>query len=371
MNPKTKIILFASPPPPFHGAGYAVQILLESSFSAHFNVMHIDCRYGTDLNTLSKFRLKKFFLVFKYLAVLSRAIVEFRPNYVIVCPTFGLGAFLKDSVFIIFIARVFRIKTLLWCHGSGLKELYDRSPKFFKRFIQYILNSADYIVPVSNRIAKDNYNYFVSESTLHPIHNGLPDNYIKPKSDREGKIKITFLTNMLNSKGWRILFEAAKKICVRNGNVEFNFYGNESIDSSAGVIQKEFNNSGFPRQIAYHGPVHGPEKDRALKETDIFCFPSFFKYEAFPLVILEAMRQGLPVVATDHAGIPEAIDDGLGGFLVRKEDIDDLSMKLEMVIGNKRLRERMGAYNREKFLKEFTIEKHVEKWVTLLREKTI
>jgi glycosyltransferase involved in cell wall biosynthesis len=52
----------------------------------------------------------------------------------------------------------------------------------------------------------------------------------------------------------------------------------------------------------------------------VFCFPSFFNSEAFPVVLLEALACGLPIVSTRWRGIPSIVDDGECGLLVEPRD---------------------------------------------------
>jgi glycosyltransferase involved in cell wall biosynthesis len=78
-------------------------------------------------------------------------------------------------------------------------------------------------------------------------------------------------------------------------------------------------------------------------------------WEGFPLSILEAMRAGLPVVATSVAGIAEAIDDGETGYLVPHRDVDVLRERTRRLLTDAALRVRMGARGRARFERSFTL----------------
>lgn len=80
------------------------------------------------------------------------------------------------------------------------------------------------------------------------------------------------------------------------------------------------------------------------------------RQEGFPLVVLEAMRAGLPVVASDVGGIREAVEDGRTGRLVPRGDEAALREALRALLGDAALRRRWGAAGRERYERQFTSE---------------
>lgn len=112
------------------------------------------------------------------------------------------------------------------------------------------------------------------------------------------------------------------------------------------------------------GAVPRAEIDRWLRAADIFCLPS--TYEGFPLAILEAMGQGLPVVATTVAGVPEAVDDGHTGLLVPPEDAPALAAALGRLLRDPELGRGMGRRGRAVLAERFAISRicadYLELW---------
>jgi glycosyltransferase involved in cell wall biosynthesis len=78
-------------------------------------------------------------------------------------------------------------------------------------------------------------------------------------------------------------------------------------------------------------------------------------WEGFPRSILEAMRAGLPVIATSVAGIAEAVVDGDTGFLVPRGDVEMLRDRIDRVLIDPEVRQRLGANGRRRFEREFTL----------------
>lgn len=80
-------------------------------------------------------------------------------------------------------------------------------------------------------------------------------------------------------------------------------------------------------------------------------------YEGLPISIMEAMRAGLPIIATDTCGIPEEVEDGRNGFLVPLRDPEYLAATMRRLIENPSLRVQQGLKSREMFVDRFVDEK--------------
>ena len=80
------------------------------------------------------------------------------------------------------------------------------------------------------------------------------------------------------------------------------------------------------------------------------------KYEGMPLAILEYMAGGAPIVATAVGGVPELIDDGGHGLLVRPEDPEDLAAALQKLLEDRELAARLGAAAKERQRANFDLD---------------
>ena len=86
-------------------------------------------------------------------------------------------------------------------------------------------------------------------------------------------------------------------------------------------------------------------------------------FEALPISILEAMRAGLPVVASNVGGIPEAVDHQRTGLLVTRADVVALRAALAHLIANPALRLTMGTSGRQRWSEHFTATRMAERTV--------
>ena len=118
--------------------------------------------------------------------------------------------------------------------------------------------------------------------------------------------------------------------------------------------------------------VYGKEKDKLFASSDIFIFPSYFKYEVFGTVNIEAMRWGLPVITSNEGAISEIVEDGVQGFIVDPKNHFEIAEKILILIDNPTLRRQMGLKGREKYELEYTLEAYTKNLcnaITFFRDK--
>ncbi len=103
-----------------------------------------------------------------------------------------------------------------------------------------------------------------------------------------------------------------------------------------------------------------------LARAQVFVLAT--RWEGFPRSVLEAMRAGLPAVASDVGGVREAIADGVNGFVVPPGDPEALADRLRRLIGDAEARSRMGAAGRERYEHEFRFETMFERTFAVYEE---
>ena len=161
--------------------------------------------------------------------------------------------------------------------------------------------------------------------------------------------------HLSEAKGFYDLLEAAELILRERKDIRFMFAGerldverNVSTASSRPVDWSKVDQlmKRYPELIRLVGVVSGHEKDRFFKESDLFVFPSYA--EAFPVVILEAMAAGLPLVMTPVGALPEVLTEGENGLFVSPGDVQSLKAALLALVNDPARRDRMGKNNLKK-----------------------
>jgi glycosyltransferase involved in cell wall biosynthesis len=127
-------------------------------------------------------------------------------------------------------------------------------------------------------------------------------------------------------------------------------------------LVKELN---IEENVNFLGYISGIKKYSYYKSADVCVFPSI--YEAFGIVLLEAMACGKPVVASNVGGIPFVVEEGKTGLLFESGNVEDLADKIVTILKDEELREKMGEAGRER-AKEFTWDKIAERTVEVYKE---
>ena len=104
--------------------------------------------------------------------------------------------------------------------------------------------------------------------------------------------------------------------------------------------------------------------DRLMAASDVVVMPS--TVESFPLLLLEALAAGKPVVATRVHGIPEIIEDGKTGILVPPQDCSALAEGIMRLAADPELRRFMGSNGRARYEKHFTMDKALERFMRVI-----
>lgn len=129
------------------------------------------------------------------------------------------------------------------------------------------------------------------------------------------------------------------------------------------LLVKELN---LEERVFILGALDREEVISAYQHSDIFCLPSI--NEAFGLVILESMASGLPVIASDLSATKEIIEDGKNGLLFKVGDFSDLADKVNILLGDSKLRKRFSEEGKKTVEEKYEWEKIVGSLEKLYQE---
>lgn len=164
----------------------------------------------------------------------------------------------------------------------------------------------------------------------------------------ENIIKFAIVGLMSKRKGIDIICPAFANL--NTDKAELHIIGGSS-DFSEEIKQTYANKT----NIIWHGSLNNPkQKNQLFNQMDVFIVPS--RDESCSLVAIEAAMLSKSIIVSENVGAKYLIDEGINGFIVKTEDIDDLSQKMQYFIDNKDKLSAMGAKSREKFLATSTME---------------
>ena len=176
-----------------------------------------------------------------------------------------------------------------------------------------------------------------------------------PRSLNSGeKIRIVTTGRLVEKKGIEYGIRAVAKLALVHPNLEYNIIGDGILKEKLQELIDRLNAGNFIRLLGWKDEKEIVE---ILNQSHIFMAPSVTasdgNQDAPVNVLKEAMAMGLPVISTDHGGIPELVEDGISGFLVPERDAETLAEKLGILLRNPRRWREMGkagrAYVREHY----------------------
>jgi colanic acid/amylovoran biosynthesis glycosyltransferase len=166
--------------------------------------------------------------------------------------------------------------------------------------------------------------------------------------------KVVQASRLIPKKGLFTSLKAFKAFADVYPNATFEIAGEGPLRPE---LECETQKLGLREKVRFIGFLNQNDLHELYSRAHLFIHPSEItpdlNQEGVPNSMLEAMATGLPVVATRHGGIPEAIEDGVSGFLVEEGDAHSLAERMLQLAGNRELRDSMGAAGakqvREKF----------------------
>lgn len=180
--------------------------------------------------------------------------------------------------------------------------------------------------------------------SIPPSYQKLTRSTDKIKDKKNGQIALLCVGNYREIKGQKYLIETVK--IINNPQVILYLVGSPDRDYPYYLnLKDQIIKNNLEKQVFFTGWLQGKELAQMYLSADIFVLPSL--YEAFGMVLLEAMSYKLPVVASNIGGIPEIVNDGENGFLSSPSDPDLLAFALQKLIKSKELRVKLGKRGNE------------------------
>jgi glycosyltransferase involved in cell wall biosynthesis len=350
---KKKICFIAQFPPPIHGLSKAVDTLFNSELNQEFEFEKVDI-------TNNKKIIKNLCAICKNKADLF---------YFTISQT--KGGNLRDLV-ILKMLRMQNKRCLIHLHGGYYRTLVDHNlPNWQKRANYKAISKLDGAIVLGPSL-KWIFEGMLPDEKIYTVPNCVDDQYLMSDEDFERKMDtfeqrrikhVLYLSNFIRSKGYPEVLEMAKleKERVQAGGerkFHFDFAGKFFEESEENFFRGYIKDNRLEDYVTYHGVVGGKEKQKLLKQCDIFTLLTRYPNEGQPISILEAMGNGMMVVTTNHAGIPDIVEDGVNGLVMTKETMI-VEMYEELCEKSKTLKEYQKR-NRKSIRNCYTQERYIK-----------
>ena len=250
------------------------------------------------------------------------------------------------------IAKTLGKKIIVHFHAFNIEETVKG--KHARQYADFF-KSADKILVLSNWWKEKLITSLsINPETIEVLYNPCP---IVSLDNVHHTDTILYAGTVNERKGYKDLIKAFAKIAHKFPTWRLSIAGNGEIEEGRLLAES----LGIGDRVVFLGWVSGPAKQHAFQDASIFCLPSYA--EGFPMAILDAWAYGLPVITTPVGGIPDVAHDEENMLLFNPGDVKSLSHKLELLISDKSLRDKISKASRSFATHEFnqdTINRQLE-----------
>lgn len=239
-----------------------------------------------------------------------------------------------------------------------------RMPESFPLFIYYFwvkihLRYSDKIIAVSNANAK----IFNNSPKVEVLYNSTILSQQENDFSENEVLTIMYLANYTYGKGQNHALKVLKEISALKLNQKYKvrFVGSTFDLKNNIEFKKELKRKVYKYQMENFVFIEDESKDIYSDLTNSDIVLNFSDSESLSKVTMESLFYRIPIIATDVGGTNEMIQDGFNGFLVKKDDFEDMQNKLVTLINDKGLRQKFFKNNenyiKSKFSKEVITKK--------------
>lgn len=261
----------------------------------------------------------------------------------------GLSAFRKGVIVIA--ARALGLPVVLHLHAAKLHRFYQRLPRPMRGLLRWVFARATACVVLGAASKR-----FVVEQLKVPLQkveiviNGVPEPTVARRRAEASQVQqILFLGNLSQRKGVSDLLQALALPGFERSRLEVHIAGGGDLET----YQAEAHQLAIDSFVKFTGWADQTKAATLLAAADVLVLPSYD--EGLPLVILEAMANGVAVVCTPVGEIPEVFSDGINACFVQPGNPQSIASGLQKVLNDPALRQTLERNGRNFFERQFSL----------------
>lgn len=235
-----------------------------------------------------------------------------------------------------------------------------------------LFREGDIFFPVCKSLGKRIIKEGCNENKIIVVPSGIDCEkftYAERKRLEGEPTRVLTIARLVEKKGIIYAIEAITRLIKSGRCVTYVVVGDGKL---RGDLERLIEDVGNTTHIQLLGWRNQDEVMQLIKSSHILVAPSVTSadgdQEGIPNVLKEAMASGLPIISTDHSGIPELVEDGISGFLVKERDVDSLTNRLSYLIDHPEIWPEMGRAGHACVQKYYDINKLNDKLVDLYRK---
>ncbi|MBA5872023.1 MAG: glycosyltransferase [Nitrospira sp. CR2.1] len=363
MTTHRRLLIIGPTPPPYHGVAVAMQTLLQSSLVDRFRVSHLDLADRRGIQHVNKPDLHDVVLFCQQWIKLISILARKRPAATYLVLSQSTIGFIRDSL-LLWPAFIRGSRLVLHLHGGNFREWFLGRSWLMRTYVRTVLGRATRVVVLGESF-RNLFEGIVAARNVCVVPNGVDcpsSGRTVRRGDSNPRYRVLHLSTLSHLKGALVLLKAIPFVVRHRQDVEFIFAGPWSHEQDQRWAEAFIAQEGVSPYIRFTGQVDGVEKQALFETSHLFVFPGV-QQEGQPLVVLEAMAAGLPVIYTDRGCLRETVGGRECGLEVRVNDAADLADRIVWLLDHQEECNAMGLAGRKRQRQLFSRDAHVEKMI--------
>lgn len=284
--------------------------------------------------------------------------------------------FAIDGLYALKLAQKKGIPLVTTLHGfdvtvSNKDLLASRSPAWINYLLHQhkVKSQGDKFICVSDFIARQALQHGFPESKIIQHYIGIDVNKYQPRAKEDDQGIILHVARLVEKKGTAVLINAVKQVKLLNPDVKLVIIGEGPLLDG---LKAQVTSLGLDQTVTFTGALPHVDVMAWMRKASMLVLPSITAKtgdaEGLGMVLLEAAVTGVPVIGTQHGGIPEAIIDEQTGFLVKERDDKQLAERISFLLKDEHKRFEMGKNARIFISEKFNLSKQTIKLEKIYQE---
>lgn len=284
--------------------------------------------------------------------------------------------FAIDGLYALKLSQKKAIPLVTTLHGfdvtvSNKDLLASRSPAWINYLLHQhkVKSQGDKFICVSEFIARQALHHGFPENKIVQHYIGIDVNKYQLREKQDDQGIILHVARLVEKKGTAVLINAIKHVKALNPDIRLVIIGEGPLSEG---LKIQVASLGLTENVSFTGALPHADVMAWMRKASMLVLPSITAKtgdaEGLGMVLLEAAVSGVPVIGTQHGGIPEAIIDEQTGFLVRERDDKQLAERISFLLNDDQKRFEMGKNARDFISEKFNLSKQTIKLEKIYQE---
>jgi glycosyltransferase involved in cell wall biosynthesis len=352
------------------GPAVGTQVIQGAFERLGVHVVHVDTSDRRNVMTTGVFDLRNVALALLHSCLVAVKAARYPVRVAYVPISQGRWGYIRDAV-LMSILHTLRRPIVVHLRGANLQKFFHASGRLEQWIIRRTLGWAACAIVLTPRLGSV-FDGLVTPERIRILENAIPDPW--PAGIREiqnaraeratrtpGELRILFVANDFASKGAATIVRALTHPRLQGAVLHLVGEPSTKIVRDTNALIRSL---GLEARVSILGPRVGEAKWQEYVWADVFCYPS--ENDGQPLVVIEAMAAGLPIVASTYGGIPDTT--GAAALLVPPRDDAALAEKLVWLVQHAENRRPLGEAARERFVAQYTLDAFQKRFTAVFGE---